>query len=465
MDKVANFSVTMEDLNTSISDEVLSQITIPNSADVTQSTFIHDQDLQDFKEFHVPRRFSDPTTIIERQNAAVKSVSNNTKRKNQWAINVYNAWVTHRNGHNEFNKVPRDFEKLTDEEICETLCKFAMEARNSKGEPYTRDSVFELIMGIQSDLQVKGRNVSFMKDTKYLSLKHTVNNTMKDLSKKGFIRPRNSVEPITEELEEKLWDSGLLGNKDPQTLLNTVVYMFGVHFALCAVQEHKDLKINGQVQFCYDEKLKIRFLRYSEFQSKNHQGGISSLHDKPKVVTAYQNVQNPKHCIVKIFQEYCDRRPNFDKKCSSDLYLRPLHSPKSTIWYLYAPLGINSLSKVISNMMEKLGVTGKFSNHSLHSTLTTRLYAQGLDEQRIHKRSQGTKVWLLGSTNAPTHISILKSVTCCMGTNHKLNHPLKKMKTETIVRPNKNMPFTVEEAEINVVPSEIIVKPVINIRA
>ncbi len=156
------------------------------------------------------------------------------------------------------------------------------------------------------------------------SIKNTVDNTVKDLSKKGFVHPRNSMEAIIEELEEHLWTEGLLGNKDPQTLLNSIVYLFGVNFALSAVQEHKYLKVDGQVQFCYDENLKVQYLKYTEFQSKNHQGGISSLHDRPKIVTVYQNVENPQRCIMNLFQEYCASRPQFEPKCSKDLYLRPV---------------------------------------------------------------------------------------------------------------------------------------------
>jgi hypothetical protein len=43
-------------------------------------------------------------------------------------------------------------------------------------------------------------------------------------------------------MENKLWDDGLLGDSDPRTLLNTMVYVFGLHFALRGRDEHRRLR-------------------------------------------------------------------------------------------------------------------------------------------------------------------------------------------------------------------------------
>ena len=47
---------------------------------------------------------------------------------------------------------------------------------------------------------------------------------------------------ITVEMENKLWDMGILGESDPPTLLNTIVYLFGLHFALRGRDEHRRLR-------------------------------------------------------------------------------------------------------------------------------------------------------------------------------------------------------------------------------
>jgi hypothetical protein len=47
---------------------------------------------------------------------------------------------------------------------------------------------------------------------------------------------------ITVEMENKLWDMGILGESDPPTLLSTIVYLFGLHFALRGRDEHRRLR-------------------------------------------------------------------------------------------------------------------------------------------------------------------------------------------------------------------------------
>ena len=40
------------------------------------------------------------------------------------------------------------------------------------------------------------------------------------------------------EVEEQIWQSGALGEKDPQTLLYTVFYLIGINFTLHSGSEH-----------------------------------------------------------------------------------------------------------------------------------------------------------------------------------------------------------------------------------
>ncbi len=109
--------------------------------------------------------------------------------------------------------------------------------------------------------------------------------------------------------------------------------------------------------------------------------------------------------------------------------------------------------------MKKLRVPGKFSNHSLRSTLATRLYAQGLDEQCIQEitghKSIAVRKYKKTSAQQQFEVSNL------LYGNHS-----KKPKVETVgSKPEQSVPFTVEKAQVNVTPSEIVVKPVINIKA
>ena len=60
----------------------------------------------------------------------------------------------------------------------------------------------------------------------------------------GIKKRHCQAEPITIEEENKLWEKGVLGESDPQTLLDTVLFLCGIHFALRSGQEHRNLKLS-----------------------------------------------------------------------------------------------------------------------------------------------------------------------------------------------------------------------------
>ena len=65
------------------------------------------------------------------------------------------------------------------------------------------------------------------------------------------------------------------------------------------------------------------------------------------------------------------------------MYLQPLPKPRKGVWFLPKAVGHNVLSQAVRRVMEKGGVSGHFTNHSLCRTCATRLYNSGMDEQRI----------------------------------------------------------------------------------
>lgn len=65
---------------------------------------------------------------------------------------------------------------------------------------------------------------------------------------------------ITVEMENKLRETGILGDSDPSTLLNTMVYVFGMHFALRGRDEHRRLRLSQlAVRTAHDGR---RYLEY-----------------------------------------------------------------------------------------------------------------------------------------------------------------------------------------------------------
>ena len=56
---------------------------------------------------------------------------------------------------------------------------------------------------------------------------------------------RKSADVISLSHEDKLFNLGTLGEGSPLQLLKTVIYMLGLHFALCGGIEHNNLRRPG----------------------------------------------------------------------------------------------------------------------------------------------------------------------------------------------------------------------------
>ena len=55
------------------------------------------------------------------------------------------------------------------------------------------------------------------------------------------------------------------------------------------------------------------------------------------------------------------------------------------MWYLNKPVGANTLREVVKNLCEKAGLSGFYTNHSLHATSATRMYQSDIEEQVIQE--------------------------------------------------------------------------------
>ena len=335
-------------------------------------------------------------------------MAKSSERKCQWALRTFNTWKAWRNeqavkGGKSMSPIRVELVEMTNDELCFSLTRFLIEvclnaqapeiiidyfmdyfqAKKANGEPYPAETLYELLMALQMYLSCNGRNLKLLADKEFTVLRNTLDSRMKQLSSEGFKARQKQAEVITADEENQLWAT-VLGDDTPTKLLDTIVYSFGLHFALRACQEHRNLRFgkNAQVVLRKDHEGR-RFLRYTEDTSKARQGGINHRKIKPKVVDAYENRMNEDRCIVRLFEKYCDHRPPLEECKTDSFYLRPLQKPSGAVWFSTQPVGRNSLSKVVSRLCEKAGSHGHRTNHSLRATAASRLYQRSVDEQLI----------------------------------------------------------------------------------
>ena len=82
------------------------------------------------------------------------------------------------------------------------------------------------------------------------------------------------AQPISCEQENRMWEKGLLGDRSPSVLLDTLVYHIGLCFALRSGQEHRRLRHLPSHLKLIDTPGTTPYLVYEKDVSKTNQGGL-----------------------------------------------------------------------------------------------------------------------------------------------------------------------------------------------
>ena len=150
---------------------------------------------------------------------------------------------------------------LSPQEICHVLCYFIVEVKNVDGKDYTRDTLYDLVVMVQAFLKKNRRPIKLFEDVEFTDVCNTLDNKMKQLVKEGKVAPREKAQPISVSDEDAMWNKGILGDDTPEKLVNTLLYLNGVHFGLRAAEQHKSLHINCQFKVGYDDAVGLKFLQ------------------------------------------------------------------------------------------------------------------------------------------------------------------------------------------------------------
>ena len=175
-------------------------------------------------------RFGNPVTNETLDSIKRSAIPMKTRQSTLWAVNVWKAWAKQRKCIEDDEKKYLLYDNILDmsvESLSFWLSKFVIEVRKENGEEYPPDSIYSICCGLQRHLRTNGREeVNAFGDYQFATFRQVLDGQMKLLkSSGGFEKKQAGV--ITEEIEEKLWDLGLLGSHNPQALVDTVFFYIG----------------------------------------------------------------------------------------------------------------------------------------------------------------------------------------------------------------------------------------------
>ena len=94
-----------------------------------------------------------------------------------------------------------------------------------------------------------------------------------------WVKVKEGRTSITTEEEEILWKKGNLGCSNPRALVDTILYMSGLYFALRSGGEHRQPRFHQCQIELIEQPGERACLKYTEDIPKNHPGGLKHTSD------------------------------------------------------------------------------------------------------------------------------------------------------------------------------------------
>ncbi len=181
-------------------------------------------------------RFREPLSLAEMENLSHRTFAQNTENKIVWAVQLYHNWWYQRcakvncDSHVKWASID-NLKQISKANLCFALSAFISEIKKKDGSEFPGSSLYQIIICIQFFVEKNGLKLKLLDHPDFVSLRFTLDNLMKERARAGLGR-KQSADVITVEDEEKMWRDGILGDKKPEQLMHTVMYLLGLNLAL-----------------------------------------------------------------------------------------------------------------------------------------------------------------------------------------------------------------------------------------
>ena len=176
------------------------------------------------------RQFKAPEDDAQINNVTKKNFAPKSKLKINWKLNLYSDWRKYRMSQQTHEILRCDLDILgqfSKADLCFAMCRFVREVKKLDGSEFPPNTIRELVVMIQMYLHENNVFWKLYNEQEFVHLKNVVDNTMKERHSEG-LGVRRSSDIISLSQEDKLFNSGILGESSPLQLLRTVIYMIGL---------------------------------------------------------------------------------------------------------------------------------------------------------------------------------------------------------------------------------------------
>ena len=118
--------------------------------------------------------------------------------------------------------------------------KFVLGVRKKNGEEYEPSSLRGFLQSVDRYLRKKGCTFSLLNDKEFCEVQDILKKKQKQLKAIGKGNKPNSADALTDEEIEEFYRAGVLGNKTPRALLNTVWTNNCIYFGMTPRKEQRD---------------------------------------------------------------------------------------------------------------------------------------------------------------------------------------------------------------------------------
>lgn len=373
-------------------------------------------------------RFGDTTTDAELSELTKGYVPANTKRSTNWAVSVFSEWRA--NTDNTDEACPTDLlERALPADLNKWIPRFVNEVRRQDGNHYPPRTINQLLSGLQRhmiEMDPFAPKILDRSRPDFRPIHLACDSVFHKLHTSGVGTVVRHTAVITEQEEESLWSSGILGYDSPKALQRTIFYYIGKRFCIRGGEEMRKL---GPSQFI--RSFDPDCVTYVEHGSKNYTGRAADLHRENKRVPCPAVPSLNNRCFVHQLDFYFSKLPKyaFEKDI---LFVRPkANKPSSSEvpWYESAAVGKNSLATMIREMCKEGGV-GKKTNHSLRASGTTAMFQNNVPERVIqsvtgHRSLEALRSYERVSMAQHTEVSniMMNNAVHCQTKSSSGSHP------------------------------------------